>query len=168
MTTYPSDVIPAKAGIQYAVNSRFICDVSGILGHPPSRVTTSECASAISRHLSPELCIVCCPPEIGGRREDRVLPAPAVPCAVCAMARACTRAYRYRRSIPAFPAQWLYGLLRALPGERLFCLRHPRDAFASRRLNASTATSGPHDFTVHLRRARLSRRQCPPHPTARS
>jgi hypothetical protein len=24
---------------------------------------------------------------------------------------------------PAFPAQWLYGLLRALPGERLFCLR---------------------------------------------
>ena len=37
-----------------------------------------------------------------------------------------TRAYRYRRSIPAFPAQWLYGLLRALPGERLFCHRRPR------------------------------------------
>src|SRR5215216_3359785 len=31
-------------------------------------------------------------------------------------------------SIPAFPAQWLYGLLRALPGERLFCLRRPREA----------------------------------------
>ena len=30
-------------------------------------------------------------------------------------------------SIPAFPAQWLYGLLRALPGERLFCLRRPRE-----------------------------------------
>src|ERR1700704_5372601 len=29
---------------------------------------------------------------------------------------------------PTFPAQWLYGLLRALPGERLFCLRHPREA----------------------------------------
>src|SRR5204863_6490766 len=29
-------------------------------------------------------------------------------------------------SIPAFPAQWLYGLLSALPGERLFCLRRPR------------------------------------------
>ena len=28
---------------------------------------------------------------------------------------------------PAFPAQWLYGLLRALPGERLFCLRRRRD-----------------------------------------
>jgi hypothetical protein len=24
---------------------------------------------------------------------------------------------------PTFPAQWLYGLYRALPGERLFCLR---------------------------------------------
>src|SRR5205823_12962355 len=31
-------------------------------------------------------------------------------------------------SIPAFPAQWFYGLLRALPGERLFCLRRPREA----------------------------------------
>jgi hypothetical protein len=28
-----------------------------------------------------------------------------------------TRAYRYRRSNPAFPAQWLYGLCRALPGD---------------------------------------------------
>jgi hypothetical protein len=49
---------------------------------------TTEYASAISRHLSPELCIVIVPPETGGRREDRVLPAPAVPRAVCAMARA--------------------------------------------------------------------------------
>src|SRR4029453_15691608 len=29
---------------------------------------------------------------------------------------------------PAFPAQWLYGLLRPLPGERLFCLRRPQEA----------------------------------------
>src|SRR4051794_11132153 len=28
--------------------------------------------------------------------------------------------YRYSRDIPAFPTQWLYGLLRALPGERRF------------------------------------------------
>src|SRR3954453_22274331 len=28
--------------------------------------------------------------------------------------------YRYSRDIPAFPAQWLYDLLRALPGERRF------------------------------------------------
>src|SRR4051812_19745532 len=45
---------------------------------------------------------------------------------------------------PAFPAQWLYGLLRALPGERLFCLRcrriHPADvAPAPRRPNHTTS-----------------------------
>src|SRR5204862_6800916 len=58
-------------------------------------------------------------------------------------------------SIPAFPAQWLYGLLRALPGERLFCLRRPLDTFASSGLSASTAAPEPHDFTVRFRRVRL-------------
>src|SRR5881398_2937861 len=78
-------------------------------------------------------------------------------------------------SIPAFPAQWLYGLLRALPGERLFCLRRLRDtapdpigSMRNRQLNASTAASEPHDFTVRIRRVRLSRQQRPSHLTARS
>src|SRR6266436_5134286 len=31
-----------------------------------------------------------------------------------------TRAYRFSGGNPAFPAQWFYGLLRALPGERAF------------------------------------------------
>ena len=31
--------------------------------------------------------------------------------------RKCTRAYRFSGGTPAFPAQWLYGLLRALPGD---------------------------------------------------
>jgi len=35
-------------------------------------------------------------------------------------------------------------------------------------LNASTATSGPHDFAVRVRRLRHVRHQRPPHPTARS
>ena len=42
-----------------------------------------------------------------------------------------TRAYRFSGSIPAFPAQWLYGLLRALPSERLFCHCRPRGYFHS-------------------------------------
>ena len=45
-----------------------------------------------------------------------------------------TRAYRFSGSIPAFPAQWLYGLLRALPGERLFCHRHPLRSLLPRNL----------------------------------
>jgi len=71
-------------------------------------------------------------------------------------------------SIPAFPAQWLYGLLRALPGERLFCLRRRGRSIASPGLNASTAAPEPHDFAVRFRRVRLSRPQHPPHLTARS
>src|SRR5262245_10957360 len=70
--------------------------------------------------------------DIGGRREDRVLAAPAVSRAVAHSKRR-TRAYRYSGNTPAFPAQWLYGLLRALPGERLFCLRRPSSSFASQR-----------------------------------
>jgi len=34
-------VIPAKAGIQYAVASRSITSVSGILDHPLSRMMTA-------------------------------------------------------------------------------------------------------------------------------
>src|SRR5437899_11648365 len=66
-------------------------------------------------------------------------------------------------SIPAFPAQWLYGLLRALPGERLFCHRRRRDT--SRPLDASTAASGPHDFAVRLSHTRQSKLSRPSHLT---
>jgi hypothetical protein len=38
-----------------------------------------------------------------------------------------TRAYRYRRSNPAFPAQWLYGLCRALPGDEFLLSPSPRE-----------------------------------------
>ena len=59
-------------------------------------------------------------------------------------------------SIPAFPAQWLYGLLRALPGERLFCLRRPREVLplpdlapAPRRRNHTTS---PYARATHVSR----------------
>ena len=35
----------------------------------------------------------------------------------CASQEMRTRAYRFSGNTPAFPAQWLYGLYRALPGE---------------------------------------------------
>src|SRR4051794_3319822 len=59
-----------------------------------------------------------------------------------------TRAYRFIGEHPAFPAQWVDGLSRALPGERLFCHRHSKEALASRELDASPAASGPHDCAV--------------------
>ena len=38
-----------------------------------------------------------------------------------------TRAYRFSGGTPAFPAQWLYGLLRALPGELGFVVSVVRE-----------------------------------------
>ena len=66
---------------------------------------------------------------------------------------------------PTFPAQWLYGLYRALPGEpKLSCHRRSRAALASQELDASIRASGPHVFAVRFSRARQSQHQRPPHP----
>jgi hypothetical protein len=63
-------------------------DVSGILDHPPSRVTTMEYAEAISRRIAPEVFISFAPFEVRGRREDRVRAAPAVSRAIAHRERA--------------------------------------------------------------------------------
>ena len=107
-----------------------------------------------------------CPPQIK-RAQGR----PGARCTrglVCNVHRRTrTRAYRFSGSIPAFPAQWLYGLLRALPGERLFCLRRR----AGTNLRDLTPAPRRQDHTTspyaigHTRQSQLSR---PPHPTARS
>src|ERR1700748_1642634 len=76
-------------------------------------------------------------PKNRGRREDRARAAPAVARAN-AHSKKRTRAYRFSGSSPAFPAQWFYGLFRALPGEtRLFCHRRQRDAKHHRRLDTN-------------------------------
>ena len=76
-----------------------------------------------------------------------------------------TRAYRFSGGIPAFPAQWFYGLLRALLGDRLSCHRHSTGLTA--KLDASIGASGPHDFAVRVTRRSSKAHQRPPHPTAR-
>ena len=96
-----------------------ITAVSGILDRPPQcaiahddgRIHLRILAARCTRGL-----LEVYPPEFGGRRECR---APAgTRGLVCKMhSRMRTRAYRYSRSSPAFPAQWFYGLCRALPGD---------------------------------------------------
>jgi hypothetical protein len=49
-----------------------------------------------------------------GRRECRVHAAPAVSCAIGT--KKCAHEHTGQRRHPTFPAQWLYGLYRALPG----------------------------------------------------
>ncbi len=80
-----------------------------------------------------------------GRRESRVRAAPAVSRAKRVEKR--TRAYRFSGNSPAFPAQWFYGLCRALPGDRAF-LSPSLAKIASRKLDAGVEASGPHDFAV--------------------
>ena len=128
----PEIVIPRRRGSSTPRPFGSITAASGILdprrslssgGHSadPLAGMTAGYDFAISRHVLPEVCIFRSPPpEIRGRREDRVHAAPAVSCAVAHM-KTRTRAYRFSGNTPAFPAQWLYGLLRALPSERLFC-----------------------------------------------
>ena len=81
-----------------------------------------------------------------------------------------TRAYRFSRNIPAFPAQWLYGLLRALPGERALLPPSPCGSLPAK-LGASIAAPGPHDFAVRLRPVRRitpePKRPSHPSPTHR-
>jgi hypothetical protein len=80
-------------------------------------------------------------------------------CKMCTRTR--TRAYRFSGEHPAFPAQWFYGLLRALPGERLSCHRHPQKLAsanltpAPRRQNHTTSPSASAAFA--LRNSRVHR-----------
>src|SRR4051794_11884921 len=79
--------------------------------------------------------------------------APAVSCATCT--KNMHMSIQGSGEHPTSPAQWLYGLWRALPGERLFCLLSALGNRTSpRSIDASTATSGPHAFAVRVIRNR--------------
>ena len=113
--------------------------------------------------ICPKFCRSFRPPQFRGRRECRMRAAPAVSCATCT--KNMHMSIQGSGEHPTFPAQWLYGLWRALPGEQLFCLRSALGNRTSpRSIDASTATSGPHAFAVRLRRARQAQHQRPPHP----
>jgi hypothetical protein len=64
---------------------------------------------------------------------------------------------------PAFPAQWCYGLWRALPGDRAF-LPPSRARSSSRALDTSVGVSGPHGFAVRVGVARRATPARPSHP----
>ena len=100
---------------------------------------------------------------IRGRREYRVHAAPAVSCATVHK-RKRTRAYRFSGGNPAFPAQWFYGLFRALLGDRAFLPPSPADHSAS-----LTPASGRQDHTTspsasaQFVKSAISVHRIPPH-----
>ena len=133
-----------------------ITDISGILVHPLSRVMTyggqtqlrdlaaglREVDPLTSRHL-----------KIRGRRECRAPDAPAVLRAKMRVAR--TQVVTVTPETPGIPRAMVYGLFRALPGDRALLppsFRRNNPAH----LNASVGAPGPHDFAVRFKRARLT------------
>src|SRR6201999_1360921 len=101
--------------------------------------TTVGYRFAFSRHDTPEVCSFVRDPQ------ERAQGRPGARCTrglVCKLhIRKRTRAYRFSGGSPAFPAQWFYGLFRALPGDRLFCHRRQRDAKPHYQLDPTTPPS---------------------------
>jgi hypothetical protein len=68
---------------------------------------------------------------------------------------------------PGIPARnGFNGFLRTLPGDRAF-LSSSSAKTCFRKLDAGVEASGPHDFTVRIRRARLAHHPRPSHPAPR-
>jgi len=120
----------------------------------------------ISRRDAPEPCFDFHPQETRGRRESRVRAAPAVSRAML-LGKTHTSIQVQRRQ-SGLPCAMVYGLFRALPGDRAFLPPSSAGSFASRELDTSVGASGPHGFTVRSSHARQSQLSRPPHPTARS
>ncbi len=115
-------VSPRRREIRVAAASRFNqSSLECWITRPASQVTaTSRHAISFSRRFSPELCLVLPPPSIK-RAQGR----PGAGWHPRSAARVRKRAKEPHSSIqvtpehPAFPAQWVDGLCRALPGAKL-------------------------------------------------
>src|SRR3954469_15361761 len=78
----------------------------------------------------------------------------------CKIAKKRTRAYRFSGGNPAFPAQWFYGVLRALPGDQA-CLT-PSSALLIADLTPASGRQNDTTWPYASDRARLAR--CRVHP----
>src|SRR6266702_1864871 len=140
--------------------------------HPKTVAMTSHFKhdSAISRRDAPEFCKNRSPKENRGRRECRVPNAPAASRAKKNKAHEHSH-HRFRRIQPAFPAQWFYGLLRALPGDQACLTPSPALLIAdlTPALGRQNDTTWPYASAsfVRLAIARLTLPR-PPHPAPRS
>jgi len=88
-----------------------------------------------------------------GRRESRVPIAPMGP----VQQKSTGVGPQVNRSNPGFPCAMVYGLLRALPGDRACLPPSPPWSLLREKLDASVGAPGPHDFAVRVAHARPSR-----------
>ena len=104
------------------------------------------------------------PSAIRGRRECRMPDAPAASCALWVVSMH-TSIHSESPESPGIPRAMVYGLYRALPGDRLSCHRRRRSCL--HRLDTSVGVSGPHVFAVRLKHPRQEHHPRPPHPVPR-
>ena len=117
---------------------------------------------AISRPDMPEVLL-----EISSPSIQRAQGRPGARCTRGLVCNECTRkrtrAYRFSGDTPAFPAQWLYGLLRALPGDQDLLVTVIPEKLASQELEANLEAFR----TTRLRRTQAARpSRAPPTSTA--
>ena len=118
------------------------------------RIPATRCARGLP--------VIFAPSQNRGRGECRMRAAPAISCANCA--KKLHTSIQGSGEHPTFPAQWLYGLWRALPGEPRLCC-HRRDAEMNpAQLDASLRAPGPRVFAVRSRAVRYRHYQRPPRP----
>ena len=126
----------------------------GLMGIASLHPSYDRHSFAISRRVAPEVFHFVSPPQ-----KQRAQGRPGARCTrglVCKVRKQKrTRAYRFSGEHPAFPAQWLYGLLRALPGERLFC--HRRHAESGLRNLTPAPRRQDHTTSPYARATLVSR-----------
>src|ERR1700726_387949 len=125
---------------------------------------TESHSFAISRRVAPEFCWKS--PALrseGAGNAGR----PMRPIAACAMVEVeHTRVSQVTPESPGIPRAMVYGLFRALPGDRAFLPPSPAKV-AFRELDASVGASGPHVFAVRFKCSRQLHHRRPPHPAPR-
>src|ERR1700692_3153270 len=93
------------------------------------------------------------PSSIRGRRECRMPDAPAASCALWVVSMH-TSIHSESPESPGIPRAMVYGLYRALPGDRLSCHRRRRSCL--HRLDTSVGVSGPHVYILVFGETRRS------------
>jgi len=153
-----------------------IADVSGILDHPPSRVTTpgvwyryefsnnSRCSFPISRLDVPEVC-----QNFPYPLDQRAQGIPGARCTrglVCNSAQKKTHtSIQVQRRQSGIPCAMVLRLISRSPRRPGFLATVTCGSL--RKLDASVGASGPHDFAVRFGAVRQKRHQRPPHPAPR-
>jgi hypothetical protein len=134
---------------------------SGILDRPLSRAMTAGDTPLHSRGAMRPSCCPNYPLKNRGRRESRVLDAPAASRAkVIKHTSVVTTGSPKTSGLPCAMVLTAYFVLSPVTG--LFC--HRRLRLNHPQLDTSVGASGPHDFAVRISAARLASLSRPPHP----